>query len=111
MNIGKGIGYGIATQVIVFVVISVLIKFGWFDIQVVRYLSALIAPIAVYFFASNLAIKSGYEALSYGLVIVIVGLILDYAISRQYNADIFSSRTLWAGYILTLLTPMLRIKK
>lgn len=111
MNYGKGVGYGVATWIIVFVVISVLIKLGWFENQIVHYLSALIAPVAVYFFASNLSIKSGSDAFGYGIVIVLVGLILDYAITRQYNADIFASRTLWAGYVLTLLTPMLKVKK
>lgn len=111
MNYLKGIGYAVATWVVVFVVISILIKFNWFDIQFVRYLTAFIAPVAVYFFAANLSIKSSTEALGYGVIIVIVGLILDYTISRQYNAEIFASRTLWAGYVLTLFTPMLKVKR
>lgn len=45
------------------------------------------------------------------LTFVAVGLILDYLITRQYNPNIFYSKTLWAGYVLVFIAPFFRRKE
>lgn len=111
MNWLKGIGYGAAIWVIMFVLVSALIAFNINDIKIVHYLAALIAPVSAYFFAGYLKPNSTSNAISYGIVFVVVGLILDYLITTKFKANIFASRTLWVSYGLTLLAPLLQTKK
>ncbi len=55
--------------------------------------------------------KKVSEALAYGLSWVVIGVILDLLVTRQFKADIFTSKALWVGYLLILLAPLLRVKK
>lgn len=50
-------------------------------------------------------------ALSYSFIWVAVGLILDLIVTMKFNAAIFSLWTLWLGYALVFLVPLLRVKK
>ena len=111
MDWKKGIGYGLAIWVVMFVLVSALIAFKVYDIKIVHYLAGLVAPILAYIFAGYIKPSDASKAIGYGIIFVAVVLIFDWLITTRFNADIFSSRTLWVSYGLTLSAPLLQAKK
>lgn len=111
MNWKKAIGFGLLLWIIMFVVVSAFVAFNWYQFLWIQVVIAIIAGIIVWILADYVDIKNYSLALSYGLTWVIVGLILDALISYQFDNSIFTSWTLWLGYLLVLLVPLFRIKK
>jgi len=111
MNWKKAIGYGLLFWVIMYVVVSIFIVFNIYNNAFMKLVSAIIAGIISFVLAGYVKPTKAGVALSYGLTWVIIGLILDAAITRQSNNQIFLSKGLWLGYLLVLLAPLLRIKK
>lgn len=107
----KSLGYGIGLWVLMFVVISVFVAFKIYESQLLQIVGALIAGVISLIFAGILKPNKSLTALSYGLSWVIVGVILDYLVTKKFNAQIFSTWTLWLGYAFVLLAPLLKVKK
>ncbi|MFH1112146.1 MAG: hypothetical protein V1712_03730 [Patescibacteria group bacterium] len=111
MNWKKAIGFGLLLWIIMFVVISVFVGFDIYKYIWIQIVTALIAGIISYILTGKIKPSIFSLALSYGLVWVAIGLILDLVVTTRFNAAIFSSWTLWLGYILILVVPVLKVKK
>lgn len=111
MDFKKGVGYGLAIWVIMFVLISALIAFNMNDFKIIHYLAALVAPVLSYYFVGLIKPKNNSIAISYGALFVLTGLILDYLITMRFNATIFTSKTLWISYLLVLVVPLFQVKR
>lgn len=110
MNWKKGIGYGALLWLIMFALVSALLNlyylYTWMPIII-----ALVTGLISFILAKYIKPTNAKLALSYGLLWVIVGLVLDFFITKQFNPNIFSAWSLWLGYILVLLAPLLVVKK
>lgn len=111
MNWKKLIGFGLLWWVIIFVVVSALMAFKFYSGILVEIGIAVLVGIIIFILAGYAKPLGLGQALTYGLVWAIIGLILDYFITLRYNDAIFKQWTLWLGYALVLLAPILRIKK
>ena len=111
MNWKKAIGFGIVIWILMFVIVSIFIGFKIYGSVVMSIITALIAGVLSFLFAGKLKLKSAGSALCYGIVWLIIGYLLDLIITSRFNAQILSSWSLWLGYVLILLAPLLTIKK
>lgn len=111
MDFKKAIGFGLLLWVIIFVVVSVFIAFDIYNSTLMHIITAIIAGAISLIFANYLKPKNVQLALSYSLSWVIIAVILDAIITMRFNSQIFMMKSLWLGYALVLLTPLLRVKK
>lgn len=112
MNWKKGIWYGVLVWIIMFVVISILVGFKVsFDSTFMNLVVTLISAIAVLVLAGYVAPKSIRQALSYGILWAVIGIILDFIISARFAPGMFREVYYWLSYILIVILPILRIKK
>lgn len=111
MNWKKAIGYGVALWVLMFVIISILIAYKIYEGVIVAIVVAIISGIISYILAGYAKPTKISEALMYGFTWVVVGVILDVIVTRRFNAAIFSEWSLWLGYALVLLAPIVRVKR
>lgn len=111
MNWKKAIGFGIVIWILMFVIASIFIGFKIYGSVVMNIITALIAGVLSFLFAGKIKPKSAGLALGYGITWLIVGYLLDLIITSRFNANILSSWSLWLGYVLILLAPLLTIKK
>lgn len=72
---------------------------------------AIIAGVVAFVLAGMVKPAKIVLALAYGLIWVVIGLVLDAAVTMRFNAEIFSSWSLWFGYLLVLLAPILKVEK
>jgi hypothetical protein len=111
MNWKKMIGFGALLWVLMFVIISAFIGFKvpesiWLSVGF-----AVISGMISFILAGYVKPKSFGMALGYGLSWLVVGVILDIIVTMRFNSAIFSDWTLWLGYGLAVLAPLLRVKK
>lgn len=110
MGFKKLIWYGILIWLIMFAVVSAFLNAynqkTWVKVAIV-----IFGGIVALILAGKAEPSSATIALGYGLGWVIIGVILDTLVTMKYNPEIFQSKWLWAGYIVILLAPLLRIKK
>lgn len=113
MNIDwkKTIGFGVIIWVLMFVIVSIFVAFNIYGNAVMKVIIAIIAGAVSYFLAMKLKPADIKMALTYGVLWVIAGVILDAVITMRFNAQIFQSKGLWLGYLLVLLAPLLAVKK
>src|SRR4030042_4368357 len=111
MKLIKAIGYGIFLWIIMFAVVCAFIAFKVYDFNWTQICTALIAGIVSFVLAGRLKPDRVTSALTYGLIFVVTGLVLDILISMKFNSEIFNSWSLWTGYALVLLAPILRTRK
>ena len=111
LNWGKALGFGILLWVLMFVIISVFVAFNIAEGTLISIIFAIIGGIISFILAGKVKPSSAGAAFVYGLVWVIVVFILDWLISTRFNNAIFSAWTLWLGYALVLLAPLLKVKK
>ncbi|MFH1656208.1 MAG: hypothetical protein ABH956_00345 [Candidatus Nealsonbacteria bacterium] len=107
----KIIIFGVFIWILMFTIASAFIAFDIFKFTWTQGITALISGIIAFILAGKIRPNKISIALNYGLIWVVVGLALDALISIKFNSEIFSSWSLWLGYGLILLAPMLRIKK
>ena len=77
----------------------------------VKVVVILLAGVIAFFLAGYVKPSSAGLALGYGLVWVVVGLLLDYLITKRFNSEIFSLWSVWTSYALILLAPLLKVEK
>lgn len=110
MNLIKAITFGILIWVLMFAIVSAVLgfyqKFLWVKIAV-----AIVAGIIAFVLAGKAKPTNFAAALGYGFIWVLIGLILDYLITRNFNAQIFTLWSVWLGYGLIFIAPIFRIKK
>lgn len=110
MGFKKLVWYGILIWLIMFAVVSAFMdaynEKTWVKVTVV-----LLAGIIALILAGKAEPSSATIALGYGIGWVIIGVILDTLVTMKYNPDILQNKWLWAGYVVILLAPLLRIRK
>ena len=111
LNWKKGIGFGVLIWAVMFIVISILVGYKMPQDRLFTFIVAFVSMIAVYFCTKSISPKSYIEAIIYGLIFVIVGLILDYFISIRFAPYIFSSISYWLSYLLIVVVSMLPVAK
>ncbi|MEK9180710.1 MAG: hypothetical protein AAB871_00565 [Patescibacteria group bacterium] len=107
----KTLGYGLFIWILMFVIISAFVAFDYKDAAWLRFLWMVLGGVIAFVLAGKVAPTSFGGAFYYGLIWAVIGVVLDYLISRRYEPAIFSAWTYWAGYVLVLLAPVLRVKK
>lgn len=101
----KGLGYGAALWVIMFVAAAILVALGiTIGIGWALGLAALMAVLS-YVFAVNTDSENSGQALGYGFVWAAVGIVLDLLITRQFQSNVFGMWSYWVGYAMVLLAP------
>jgi len=110
MDWKKLIGYGALIWLILFGVICVFVAYKSTG-SLMTYSILVVTIVVVYVMAGFVKPDSLKKAASYGFAWVIVGLVLDYLISRKYSPEMYSMWSYWVGYLLVLIVPVLRIKK
>ncbi len=111
MKIGKAIIFGLLLWIIIFVFVSALVAYNFYELTWIQIIIAVVAGLISFILAGILKPASAGTALGFGVIFVIVGLVLDYFITKRFNAEIFSSWSLWLGYLLVLFAPLLKVKK
>jgi len=111
MNWKKAIGFGALLWVLMFVIVSVFIGFKVPDSLWLNIGFAVISAVISFILAGYAKPKSFGMALGYGLSWLAVGVILDFIVTMRFNSEIFTAWTLWLGYGLVVLAPLLRVKK
>jgi len=111
MNWQKAVVYGLLFWIIMFVVVSIFVAFNIYTNAVMKVITAIIAGIISFVLAGYVKPSNVSVALSYGFSWVVIGVILDAAITMRFNNQIFLSKGLWLGYLLVLLAPLLKVKK
>lgn len=111
MNWKKAIGFGVFIWVLMFVIVSIFIAFDIYKFSWLQGITAIIAGVIAFILAGMVKPAKIVLALAYGLIWVVIGLILDAAVTMRFNAEIFSSWSLWLGYLLVLLAPILKVEK
>ncbi|KKS26329.1 MAG: hypothetical protein UU87_C0002G0008 [Parcubacteria group bacterium GW2011_GWA2_42_11] len=107
----KIIGYGGLIWVLMFAIMSAFVAFGVSDTLWVKIISIFIGGMIAFILAGLIKPASLAGALIVGLVWVVIGLALDFFISKYFAPDIFKMWNLWLGYFLTFIAPTLRVKK
>ena len=107
----KIISFGILLWILMFAIVSVFIAFEIYGFIWMQAAAAIIAGVISFILAGKIKPDKATLAISYGLTWVVIGLILDALVTMKFNAEIFTLWSLWAGYILVLLAPVLRVKK
>lgn len=110
MGFKKLIWYGILIWLIMFAVVSAFMN-AYNEKTWVKVAIVIFGGIVALILAGRAEPSSATIALGYGIGWVIIGVILDTLVTMKYNQAIFQSKWLWAGYIVILLAPLLRIKK
>lgn len=110
MDYAKVIGSGLLIWIVMFVFISAFLGFynqyDYFKILTII-VSGVISLLISYYLAKPKKIK---DALLCAGVWLVVGIILDYFVTMQFNGNIFSSNFIWAGYVNMAIAPLLSIK-
>lgn len=102
----KGIGFGLAIWMILFVAISAATGWGATADPRGDTLRAVLAPFLALIFSSYLSSRNLATAAEYGAMWVSTSFILDYLVSTRFDPEVFSSALLWAGYALIFLAPL-----
>ncbi len=110
-NWKKGLGFGAIVWAIMFIVVCILLAYKMPQNMLFTVITTVITLIAVFFLAKNIAPKNYMEALKYGVVFAVVGIILDFLISRMFAPNIFNEVYYWVSYLLIILVPLLTVKK
>lgn len=105
MNYLKAFGLGALLWLIMFAGISAIMP--WYTgYMLVRVIVLLIAAGLAYWFASIAQATTYTYGLIAGVMWVLTSIVMDAVITLQFNATVFSSGWLWAGYAVTLVMPL-----
>ena len=111
-NWKKGILFGLLLWVIMFVIASIFVAFKlptesvFFNIFWI-----VLSAIVVFICAHYLMPRNISQAILYGLIFAVIGIVLDLIISARFVSGLFASVYYWISYLVVILTPMLRVKK
>jgi len=116
LNWKKALGFGVLVWIIMFVVISTLVAYqvvpSGGGSTMMSIAMVVVSLVIVYLFAQFfVAPKSPTEAMQYGLVFAVVGIILDLLVSQRFAPGMFASVVYWVNYILMIFVPLLVVKK
>jgi hypothetical protein len=110
VNWTKAIGFGALIWLIIFAIVSAVLDL-YQDTIWMKVLIALIAGFIAFLLAAKVKPTSIKLALSYGLIWVMVGVVLDALITMRFNLEIFKLWSLWLGYLLILIAPLFKVEE
>ncbi len=108
-NWPKAIGFGVLIWAIMYAVVWLSMAINIYDSVITKIILVLIAGVISYMFAANSKSMSTSQALGYGLMWVVVGVVLDLLITSQFYSTVFSMWEYWVGYALILIAPMFQV--
>lgn len=111
LNFKNTLGYGALIWVLMFAIVSVFIGFKIYNAPGVGIITAFIGGILSYIFAGYAKPKNIIQALVFGLLWAVTGIILDTIVTLRFNPNIFQEASLWLSYALGVIAPTLRVKK
>lgn len=111
MNWKKAIGFGVILYVVMFFIVSIFVAFKIYNGDWIKFLTAIIGGVVSYILAGYIKPLTYGQALNYGIVWVAISAIFDAVITLRFDPTIFSQWTMWFGYVLIILAPLLRVKK
>jgi hypothetical protein len=115
MNFKKALGFGVLIWIVMFVVVSIFVAYKMVasggGSTIFSILMIILTLVLTYVVARYVAPKSHMDAIKYGLIFAVVGIVLDFLISQRFAPGMFSSVSYWVNYILMVFVPMLAVKK
>ncbi len=111
MNWKLAIGYGVTIWVLMFAIVSIFVGYEAYDSSFAKAVIVVAAGAISFIFSRKIGPSSAANALYYGAVWVAAGLALDAIVTTRFAPHIFAAKSLWAGYLLVLLAPLLNVKK
>lgn len=111
MNWKKSVGFGLLLWIIMFVIASVFVILNWLEASWGSLVLGIIGGGVALILAKYVRPSSPKMALSCGLTWVVVALILDLAVTKQFNPGFFGGWEIWFGYALILLAPLLKVSR
>jgi len=104
--------YGAIAWGVAFLVASVFVAYKVTPEILVQAITTLAVLITVYLLAKSLKLSSRSQALWFGFILTVTGLVLDLLITARYTGMAFFNRAdIWISYFLGFLTPQLAVKK
>lgn len=111
MSLIKVVIFGVVLWALMFAAVSVFIAFDVYENSWMEIGAAVIGFVLALVLAGLVKPRGAATALLTGLIWAGIGLALDYLVTARFNGEIFKMWTLWLGYALVLIAPLLRIKK
>jgi len=111
MKWGRALIIGVVIWLIIYSLKSLMSDWSLTGIFSMHFFLAWINGLLAYLFTRLVKPQKVRLAMTYGLSWVIVGLLCDWLFIYHKNADIFSSRFLWFGYLLMLILPIFNTDK
>lgn len=110
MNFKKALGLGLLLWIIMFAVASAFVAFK-FSNSLMTWAIIIVEAVVALLLAGWAKPATAGKALGYGLTWVVVGLILDYLITKHFAPGVFSTWGYWVAYLLVLIMPTFKVKK
>jgi hypothetical protein len=111
MNYKKLIGFGILLWITAFAIASVFVGAKAIDSIAAKITVPIVVGIAAFFVGKNLKLKSIPETLKYSVVWIVIGVLLDMAVTVPFTGwGIFAEWNVWLGYFFVLTAPLLATK-
>lgn len=112
MNYKKLFGLGVLIWLIAYALAMGLFAYGVLGTLVANIIMIAAVAVAAYFAGTKLSAVSKGEVLKYSASWVVIGLLLDSALTVPYSGwALFYQWNIWASYALILLTPLLTVRK
>lgn len=111
MNILKRIGLGAAVWAIIYVLLTILMFGAKMEAGIgLCIITFLVIIILTWWISGYAKIKNVSDAFVVGIIFILTAIILDYlgVVLPKFNVSIFSDWSVWIGYALLLLTPIVK---
>ncbi len=104
----KAIGFGIVIWAVLFALVWASMSMAVYGSIITKLVLVIVAASLAYSFTPDARFITTAQALGYGVSFVVVGVLLDLIVSRQFDSAIFSAWEYWLSYALILISPMFR---
>lgn len=112
MNWKKALGFAVLVWIIMLALSSIFVAFGMSVKSVIFNMLIIIITVLLVYLSARFLAPSNYKvAIQYGLLFAVIGIVLDYFLTKKYTAGIFDSLFYWIDYILVVLAPLMAVKK
>lgn len=107
----KLVGFGAFIWVVAYIVATAFVAYSISEGLLMSSVMIVVVALAAFFVGRNVRVSSVGDMLKYSFGWVVVGLVLDAALTVPFTGwDIYMSWSLWVGYLAVLLVPLLSVK-
>ena len=111
MNYMKLVGFGALIWVVAYIIATAFVAYGMSEGLLVHGVIIVGVALAAFFAGRKVGASSAGEMLKYSFGWVVIGLVLDAALTVPFTGwDIYMSWGVWVGYLVVLLVPLLTVK-